>query len=171
MGLRTEMVKRWPALAPLLGKDAERIRRRMARAPELIAHNLSMLSYEVGERSLKADVTWYRGEHCNFLPDRKALSEPDALARYLGQGWLPARPFITKTDPITTFGSCFAEHISAYLRRNGYTTADLGRNRTARIGATSARKSFQPPWSSSRAATSCVDAGSDRHRPPPRGAS
>ncbi len=109
MGLRTEMVKRWPALAPLLGKDAERIRRKMARTPELIAHNLSMLSYEVGERSLKADVTWYRGEHCNFLPDRKALSEPDALARYLGQGWLPARPFITKTDPITTFGSCFAE--------------------------------------------------------------
>jgi len=128
MGLRTEMVKRWPALAPLLGKDAERIRRRMARTPELIAHNLSMLSYDVGERRLKADVTWYRGEHCNFLPDRKALSQSDALARYVGQGWLPARPFITKTDPITTFGSCFAEHISSYLRRNGYTTADLGRN-------------------------------------------
>jgi hypothetical protein len=133
MGLRTEVVKRWPGLGPLLGKDAERIQRRQERGAELNAHNHAMLQYQFGSRKRLADVTWYRGEHCNFLPDREALSEPDALARYVGNGWLPRAPFITKSDPITTFGSCFAAHVSAYLRDAGYTLADLGRNRASYV--------------------------------------
>ena len=61
MGLRTEVVKRWPALAPLLAKDAERIQRRQERGDELNAHNHAMLPYQFGSRKRLADVTWYRG--------------------------------------------------------------------------------------------------------------
>lgn len=133
MGLRTEVVKRWPALGSLLGKDAQRIQRRQERSAELTTHNRSMLPYQFGARKRLADVTWYRGEHCNFLPDREAMAEPEALAKYVGYGWLPAAPFITRTDPITTFGSCFAAHISTYLREAGYAIADLGRNRASYV--------------------------------------
>jgi hypothetical protein len=128
MGLRSEVAKRWPALAPLVGKGRAWVLHKQSQA-QLQAHNRANLSYEINGRKLKADATWYRGEHCNFLPDREAMAAPDALARYVGYGWLPRSPFITKSDPITTFGSCFAAHISKYLIDAGYTIADLERNR------------------------------------------
>jgi hypothetical protein len=132
MGLRSQVAKRWPALAPLIGKDRDWVLRKQANA-ELRALDSAAMSYEVNGRKLKADPTWYRGEHCNFLPDREALSAPDALTSQVGLGWLPEAPFITKSDPITTFGSCFAAHISGYLIKAGYTLADLGRNRASYV--------------------------------------
>jgi hypothetical protein len=132
MGLRSKVAKRWPALAPLVGKDQAWMLRKQASA-ELRALQGTALSYEINGRKIKADPTWYRGEHCNFLPHNDALAEPDALARYVGYGWLPDAPFITKSDPITTFGSCFAAHISGYLIKAGYTIADLGRNRSSYV--------------------------------------
>lgn len=133
MGLRSEVAKRWPALAPFVGKDHAWVMRKRANAELRARVDKARLSYEINGRKLKADPTWYRGEHCNFLPDREALGASDALAAYVGFGWLPEAPFITKSDPITTFGSCFAAHISDYLIKAGYTIADLGENRAAYV--------------------------------------
>jgi len=133
MGLRSEVAKRWPSLAPFVGKDRAWILRKQAHAELRALVDSAALGYEVNGRKLKADPTWYRGEHCNFLPDREALATSDALAKYVGFGWLPDAPFITKSDPITTFGSCFAAHISGYLIKSGYTIADLGRNRASYV--------------------------------------
>lgn len=127
MGLRTQAVKRWPALGSLLKKHAQQIEHRQQHLAELAGDNNPLL-YQNGTRTRGAHSSWYRGEHCNYLPDSEAMAEPDALAKYVGYGWLPAAPFITRTDPITTFGSCFAAHIADYLRKAGFTTADLGRS-------------------------------------------
>lgn len=132
MGLRSEISKRWPALAPWVGKDKAWALEKKSRAA-LRAHDHAALRYEINGRELTADRTWYRGEHCNFLPQRKDLAEPDALERYVAYGWLPAAPFITRSDPITTFGSCFAAHVSGYLREAGYTLADAGRDRSSYV--------------------------------------
>jgi hypothetical protein len=64
--------------------------------------------------------TWYRGEHTNFLPTKAELSDPNAIDDYIVQGWVPAQPFITKSAPLTAFGSCFAGHITDYLEAKGY---------------------------------------------------
>ncbi|MDJ0847911.1 MAG: GSCFA domain-containing protein [Myxococcota bacterium] len=66
--------------------------------------------------------SWYRGEHCNFVPSRKNLEEDTAIEEYILAGWLPEEPFISRSQIVTSFGSCFAEHISRYLRDHGYTT-------------------------------------------------
>jgi GSCFA family len=64
--------------------------------------------------------SWYRGEHTNFLPAKAELLESDAVERFVLDGWLPTKPFISKKMPITAFGSCFAEHISSHLAKDGY---------------------------------------------------
>jgi GSCFA family len=132
MGLRSKVAKRWPALAPLVGKDQAWALHKHANIG-LRTIKRAHLSYEVNGRKLRADPTWFRGEHCNFLPDREALSASDALAKHVGLGWLPEAPFITKSDPITTFGSCFAAHISGYLSQAGYLIADRGKNSTSYV--------------------------------------
>ncbi len=78
------------------------------------------ISVENAGRVAKVSGTWYRGENCNFHPERKNLSEPDAIAKYVGHGWFPEAPFITKKDYITAFGSCFAHHVTKYLKANRY---------------------------------------------------
>lgn len=127
MGLRSRISKRWPALAPWVGKDKAWALERKSRAA-LKGHNPAALQYEINGRKLSADRTWFRGDHCNFLPQRKDMAQPDALERYVAYGWLPSEPFITRSDPITTFGSCFAAHISGYLKQAGYAIADTERN-------------------------------------------
>ena len=69
--------------------------------------------------------SWYRGEHCNFMPPRKAEEFPDFIEEYILRGWLPEKPLIGKSDVVTSFGSCFAMNITAYLEAKGYT---VGRN-------------------------------------------
>jgi hypothetical protein len=78
------------------------------------------ISVENAGRVTKISGTWYRGENCNFHPARENLSEIDAVAKYVGQGWFPSQPFITKKDYITAFGSCFAHHVTKYLKDNRY---------------------------------------------------
>jgi hypothetical protein len=88
----------------------------------------NLIEYEMAGQKRRASNTWYRGEHCNYHPFRASLSEPAAIDRYFGHGWMPAAPFITRQAPITTFGSCFASHVSKFLARSGYNLADKGRN-------------------------------------------
>jgi len=65
--------------------------------------------------------SWYRGPHTNFIPAKAELRpSAEAVDRFVMHGWIPARPFIEKSTQITAFGSCFAEHISAYLHQRGY---------------------------------------------------
>lgn len=77
--------------------------------------------YQLGtDRPRKVENTWYRGEHCNFIPSLKNLKEKDAISKYILHGWVPDKPCITHSDVITTFGSCFAVHIKNYLSKRGY---------------------------------------------------
>lgn len=71
-------------------------------------------------RESRGRASWYRGPNCNFLPSKQQLAADDAIARYVLEGWTPERPFIDRDMYITTFGSCFAEHVTTYLYRNGY---------------------------------------------------
>src|SRR5215472_1605415 len=87
---------------------------------------LTVIRLERGDHQATFNGSWYRGEHTNFIPSKAELQEPDAVDKYILAGWLPRRPFINKTVPITAFGSCFAAHISEYLLAAGYKV--FGRN-------------------------------------------
>ena len=80
-----------------------------------------------------AHFSWYRGEHSNFGPTKINLWERDAIDRYILNGWLPERPFIAKETPVVAFGSCFAGHISRYLRERGFNLLGRGLKRNAYI--------------------------------------
>lgn len=82
-----------------------------------------MIFYEKDGIKGEAHKSWYRGEHCNFNPNLKNLTEDDAAKNYILKGWIPAKPFITKKTPVIAFGSCFAENITKYLTGRGYTVA------------------------------------------------
>ncbi len=77
--------------------------------------------YGQGEdKERTADATWYRGKHTNFIASQANLEEPNALEDYVLKGWLPERPFISRADTITAFGSCFASYLTKYLRELRY---------------------------------------------------
>ena len=67
-----------------------------------------------------AHQAWYRGEHCNFNATKEDLAQPDAIERHVGMGWLPKTGFVSKSQGITAFGSCFAQHISDHLSSKSY---------------------------------------------------
>jgi hypothetical protein len=81
------------------------------------------ISYKDGGISGVANRSWYRGESCNFNPNKDNLLESDAIEKYILKGWTPESPILGKKDVITTFGSCFATHISKYLDDRGYNSA------------------------------------------------
>jgi hypothetical protein len=82
--------------------------------------------FKTGGQKQTAHASWYRGEHCNFNPTKKNYLDPTAVETYILKGWMPAQPFVTKDAPITAFGSCFAEHISQFLAKNGYNMLTRG---------------------------------------------
>ena len=67
--------------------------------------------------------SWYRGEHCNFNPSKKAMLRKDAFDAFIVSGWKPARPFIDKKTSIIAFGSCFAVEITKFLSEKGFSIA------------------------------------------------
>ncbi len=78
-------------------------------------------SYKLGDdEPRRAHSTWYRGEHCNYIPSASNLREDDAVEKYVLHGWAPERPFITRHHTITAFGSCFATHLTRYLQERRY---------------------------------------------------
>lgn len=72
------------------------------------------------KRLKDALIVWNRGENCNFVPNKDNLKEEEALEKYILKGWLPEKPFISKNNKITAFGSCFAYYVADYLGKNGY---------------------------------------------------
>ena len=79
-----------------------------------------LLYYQMAGKKRRAHGSWYRGETTNFHPMQESLSEPDAVAKYVGHGWFPDAPFITRNNYITAFGSCFAAEVTRFLLRNEY---------------------------------------------------
>jgi len=71
-------------------------------------------------REPRGHASWYRGPDCNFFPSKTKLASEGGVEEYILKGWAPERPFIDRDMYITTFGSCFAEHVTTYLYRSGY---------------------------------------------------
>ena len=70
---------------------------------------------------LKFAGSWYRGKHCNFIPNKKNLnSNKNFIKDYVLKGYLPKQPIINKKNKIIAFVSCFAFHVSQYLASKGY---------------------------------------------------
>jgi len=64
---------------------------------------------------------WYRGESCNFLVDKNAMSKgKESVEKYILPGLVPENPFINKKMGIAAFGSCFAAEMTRCLRQWGY---------------------------------------------------
>jgi hypothetical protein len=83
--------------------------------------DLPRIGFKQGGVKNAAHGSWYRGPNCNYIATKKNFEERDALQNYVLKGWLPQAPFISKSDTITTFGSCFADHVTTYLHERGYT--------------------------------------------------
>ena len=66
------------------------------------------------------DRTWFRGDSARFYPLLRNMRDEEAVVRHVLDGWLPERPLITPETRVTTFGSCFAMHISEWLSRRNY---------------------------------------------------
>ncbi len=65
--------------------------------------------------------SFYRGKNCNFNPYFKDREDPQFCKKFILHGHLPVDPpFLRKSDVITTFGSCFAQHITEHLMKLGY---------------------------------------------------
>ena len=77
--------------------------------------------------------SWYRGKHTNFIASKAELRAPDAVDKFILQGWLPKAPFLGKRTPITAFGSCFAAHLTRYLTERGYNVFGRDLDRQAHI--------------------------------------
>ncbi len=84
----------------------------MAKVPVLVV--------DQAEQTLKFHGSWHRGDSVNFIPTKAALAEPGGLEEYILKGWLPETPLITRETAITAFGSCFAMHLSKFLRDKGF---------------------------------------------------
>jgi hypothetical protein len=69
---------------------------------------------------------FFRGAHCNFTPLKTDFDLDSFLGNFVLKGWTPERPFVSKETRVTTFGSCFAEHVAKYLGSLGY---DLSKDR------------------------------------------
>lgn len=66
---------------------------------------------------------FYRGENCQFNPYHADHTDPRFAEHFLLRGWIPEARFITGATRITTFGSCFAQHINAHLKSIGFDTS------------------------------------------------
>lgn len=86
--------------------------------------SMKSFSYVIGRdgTARNAHPTWFRGEHCNFIPSQPNLAERTAAEDYVLRGWIPSAPLIRRDHVVTAFGSCFAQHVSNFLRDHGYAT-------------------------------------------------
>ena len=80
-----------------------------------------MKKKEIRERQGKHWAEWLRFRSKNFMPNKPAMreAEPDAIDKYILNGWTPEEPFIHKDTRLIAFGSCFAREISKRLEEYG----------------------------------------------------
>jgi hypothetical protein len=73
--------------------------------------------YQQGEdMQRKLHDSWHRGPDARFVATKKNLKEPDAIEKYVLDGWLPESPPIANGSHVLAFGSCFAQEVARYLR-------------------------------------------------------
>lgn len=111
-------------LLPLRVQDALQLNRRKFDAKAERGEDRILVA--MGRDRQLADRSWFRGEHTNYNPTKINLLEPDAIRDYFLKGWIPEKPFIDRAARITTFGSCFAAHITRHLRQAGYSVLGEG---------------------------------------------
>src|SRR5262245_4484102 len=87
---------------------------------EALEQELGRPTFGPGDRR-EIGSSFFRGDECNFNPYHRDESSPTFLEDFILKGWLPVKPFISKHSRITSFGSCFAEHIGKYLTSRSYT--------------------------------------------------
>jgi hypothetical protein len=88
-----------------------------------ITPDSKLMYFEQDGNKEKATYTYYRGEHANFHPQDKGLESDTFISHYCMHGLVPDAPFLDEKSSIAAFGSCFAAHISDYLRSIGYNLA------------------------------------------------
>jgi hypothetical protein len=76
-----------------------------------------------GEAPKRVGSAFFRGADCNYNPYHADHAADRFAERFLLHGWEPESRFIAPTSRITTFGSCFAQHINAHLKAIGFDTA------------------------------------------------
>jgi hypothetical protein len=70
--------------------------------------------------SKKIGTSFYRGANCNFNPYKADRENLEFCKNFILKGHLPQNKIINKSETITTFGSCFAQHINNYLSNVGF---------------------------------------------------
>jgi hypothetical protein len=116
----TDLKHRIRARIPLDIQDSLSIRRRKARHEARIMQDPDAVLVVTGNDRRTEAGNWFRGEQVNFMPSRTNLFEKNAIEDYVLKGWMPEKPFITKNDYITAFGSCFAAYVTQFLLEQGY---------------------------------------------------
>ena len=61
---------------------------------------------------------WYKGTTYRRLPDKTQLGTLGMDA--LGDGWLPAKPLISRATRVVAIGSCFARYFILWLAEHGF---------------------------------------------------
>ncbi|WP_294534432.1 GSCFA domain-containing protein [uncultured Rhodoblastus sp.] len=77
----------------------------------------------VGEQNKTMGSSFFRGEHCNFVPYGQDHCNLDFAGNFILKGWAPEKPIIAEKTKVTAFGSCFAENIGNHLAKIGFDTA------------------------------------------------
>lgn len=108
------------ARIPLHIQDRLSFNRRKRRLAKRVKADPEIVMIATGNDRRTEGHEWYRGEQVNFMPSRTNLFEKNAVEDYVLKGWLPEKPFISKSDYITAFGSCFAQHVTTFLLDRGY---------------------------------------------------
>jgi hypothetical protein len=116
----TDLKHRIRARVPLEIQDRLSIVDRKGRQEARIKNDPDAVLVVTGnDRRTEAD-NWFRGEQVNFMPSRTNLFEKNAMEDYVLKGWMPDKPFISKSHYITAFGSCFAAYVTQFLVEQGY---------------------------------------------------
>jgi hypothetical protein len=75
-------------------------------------------------------MSFWRGDTANFMPWRRDMAKPSAIADFILKGWMPEEPFIDRDTNIVAFGSCFAGNVGRYLADLGFDVATQRPGRT-----------------------------------------
>jgi len=77
------------------------------------------------------------GRFVNRYPTAAQLERPNAVDTFIMKGFIPEKPFITRSHVIATIGSCFTGNVSKFLRHNGFNVPMLNKEYPGNLPTTS----------------------------------
>lgn len=96
---------------------------------------------------------FHRGKSANFLPSDETYENTEIIDEYFVKGTVPTQPFIERDSSIVAFGSCFAWHISNFLKERGYNVstkeddlAYISRMSSEIVNTYAVRQQFEWAW-------------------------